>query len=131
MSTFLSDDEVAFRDAVRQFAEGQVKPLVGKMDQEALMDPGLVKQFFEMGLMGIESPEKYGGAGSSFFMACLAVEEISRVDGACGVLIDVQNTLVTNAILKWANDFQKEKYLTKLSKEWVGAYCLSESGSGS
>ncbi len=131
MSTFLSEDEVAFRDAVRQFAEGQIKPLVNKMDQEAQMDPNLVKQFFEMGLMGIESPEKYGGAGSSFFMACLAVEELSRVDGSCGVLVDVQNTLVTNALLKWANDAQKEKYLPKLAKEWVGSYCLSESGSGS
>jgi alkylation response protein AidB-like acyl-CoA dehydrogenase len=131
MSTFLSEDEVAFRDAVRQFAEGQIKPLVSKMDQEAQMDPGLVKQFFEMGLMGIESPEKYGGAGSSFFMACLAVEELSRVDGSCGVLVDVQNTLVTNALLKWASDAQKEKYLPKLAKDWVGSYCLSESGSGS
>jgi alkylation response protein AidB-like acyl-CoA dehydrogenase len=136
MSNFLScgmltEDENAFRDAVRQFAEGQIKPLVRKMDEEAQMDPSLIKQFYEMGLMGVESPEKYGGAGSSFFMACLAVEEISRVDGSCGVLIDVQNTLVTNAMLRWTNDLQKEKYLPKLAKEWVGAYCLSESGSGS
>jgi alkylation response protein AidB-like acyl-CoA dehydrogenase len=127
----LTEDENAFRDAVRQFAEGQIKPLVRKMDEEAQMDPSLIKQFYEMGLMGVESPEKYGGAGSSFFMACLAVEEISRVDGSCGVLIDVQNTLVTNAMLRWTNDLQKEKYLPKLAKEWVGAYCLSESGSGS
>lgn len=131
MSYFFSDDETAFRDAVRGFAEGQIKPLVSKMDHDAQMNPGLVTQFFEMGLMGIESPEKYGGAGSSFFMACLAVEELSRIDGSCGVLVDVQNTLVTNALLKWANDSQKEKYLTKLSKDWVGSYCLSESGSGS
>ncbi len=131
MSYFLSDEEAAFRDAVRQFAEDKIKPLVNKMDQEAQMDPGLVKQFFEMGLMGIESPEKYGGAGSTFFMACLAVEELSRVDGSCGVLVDVQNTLVTNALLKWGNEAQKEKYLSKLSKEYVGSYCLSESGSGS
>ena len=131
LSPGLSEDELAFRDAVRQFAEGQVKPLVRKMDEEAKMDPGLIKQFYEMGLMGVESPEKYGGSGSSFFMACLAVEEISRVDGSCGVLIDVQNTLVTNAMLRWTNDAQKEKYLPKLAKEWVGAYCLSESGSGS
>src|ERR1700677_51460 len=131
MSYFLSDDELAFKDAIHQFAISEIKPLVRKMDQEAQMDPNLIKQFFEMGLMGIESPEKYGGAGSSFFMACLAVEELSRVDGSCGVLVDVQNTLVTNALLKWGNEAQKEKYLSKLSKEWVGSYALSESGSGS
>src|SRR5271155_5107338 len=126
MQHFLSDDELAFQSAISQFAENQIKPLVAKMDQEAQMDPGLVKQFFEMGLMGIESPEKYGGAGSSFFMACLAVEELSRVDGSCGVLVDVQNTLVTNALLRWASEPQKQKYLTKMSKSWVGSYCLSE-----
>src|ERR1700722_17447938 len=131
MTHFLTDDELAFQTAVRQFAEGQIKPLVSQMDREAQMDSALVKQFFEMGLMGIESPEKYGGAGSSFFMACLAVEELSRVDGSCGVLVDVQNTLVINALLKWGNDAQKEKYLPKMAKEWVGSYCLSESGSGS
>lgn len=131
MNHMLSQDELDFRNAIREFAEGQIKPLVSKMDHDAQMDAQLVKQFFEMGLMGIESPEKFGGAGSSFFNACLAVEEVSRVDGSCGVLVDVQNTLVTNAILKWGNDAQKEKYLPKLAREWVGAYCLSESGSGS
>lgn len=131
MNHMLSQDELDFRNAIREFAEGQIKPLVSKMDHDAQMDTQLVKQFFEMGLMGIESPEKFGGAGSSFFNACLAVEEVSRVDGSCGVLVDVQNTLVTNAILKWGNDAQKEKYLPKLAREWVGAYCLSESGSGS
>ncbi len=129
--SFLSEDETAFRMAVREFAEGQIKPLVSKMDHEAQMDAGLVKQFFEMGLMAIESPEKYGGTESSFFNACLAVEEVSRVDGSCGVLVDVQNTLVTNAFLKWGNESQKEKYLSKMSREWVGAYGLSESSSGS
>ena len=129
--TTLSSDEADFRDAVRSFAEGEVKPLRTQMDVDAKMDTGLVKKFFEMGLMGIESPEKYGGAGSSFFMACLAVEEMGRVDGSCSVLVDVQNTLVTNAILKWANEDQKKKYLPKLSREWVGAYALSESSSGS
>ncbi|MBK9294127.1 MAG: acyl-CoA dehydrogenase [Oligoflexia bacterium] len=131
MEHFYSEDELAFKGAIREFAEAQIKPLVTKMDHEAQMDPNLIKQFFEMGLMGIESPEKYGGAGSSFFNACLAVEEVSRVDGSCGVLVDVQNTLVTNALLKWANEAQKEKYLPKMAREWVGAYCLSESGSGS
>lgn len=131
MSAILSQDEIEFRAAIRDFAEGQIRPLVGKMDHEAQMDPGLVKQFFEMGLMGIESPEKFGGTESSFFNACLAVEEISRVDGSCGVLVDVQNTLVTNALLRWANEGQKEKYLPKMAREWVGSYCLSESVSGS
>jgi len=129
--TQLSEDEIAFKNAIREFAEGEIKPLVHKMDHESKMDPGLVKKFFEMGLMGIESPEKYGGAGSTFTMACLAIEELGRIDGAVSVLVDVQNTLVTNAFIKWGNDKQKEKYLTKMSKEWVGAYALSESGSGS
>ncbi len=129
--TQLSDDEKAFREAIRDFAQSEIKPLVSKMDEAAQMDSGLVRQFFEMGLMGIESPEEYGGAGSSFTMACLAVEEIGRVDGSASVLIDVQNTLVTNAFLRWANDEQKKKYLPRLAREWVGAYALSESSSGS
>lgn len=131
MQHFLSEDEVAFQSAIREFAEKEVKPLVSKMDHEAQMDKGLIKQFFDMGLMGIESPEKYGGAGSSFFNACIAVEEVSRIDASCGVLVDVQNTLVTNALLRWGNEAQKEKYLPRMAREWVGAYCLSESGSGS
>lgn len=129
--TTLTEDENAFRDAIREFAEGEIKPLVNKMDEEAKMEPALIKKFFEMGLMGIESPEQYGGAGGSFTMACLAVEELGRVDGSTSVLVDVQNTLVTNAFLKWGNDEQKKKYLTKMATEWVGAYALSESGSGS
>lgn len=129
--TTLSDDEMAFRQAVREFAEGEIKPRVTKMDEEAKMDPALVKQLFEMGLMGIESPEKFGGSQSTFFNACLAVEEIGRVDGSVSVLVDVQNTLVTNAFIKWGNPAVQEKYLPKLAREWVGAYALSESGSGS
>lgn len=129
--TLLSEDELAFRDAIREFAEGEIKPLVTKMDEEAQMDPGLVKKFFEMGLMGIETPEKFGGAGSTFTMACLAVEELGRIDGSVSVLVDVQNTLVTNAFLKWANPAQQERYLPRLAQEWVGAYALSESSSGS
>ena len=129
--TLLSDDETAFRDAVRDFAENEIRPLVAKMDEEAKMNPDLVKKLFEMGLMGIETPEKYGGAGSSFMMACLAVEELGRVDGSISVLTDVQNTLVTNAFLRWGNEAQKEKYLPRMAKEWVGAYALSESSSGS
>ena len=129
--TTLSEDENAFREAIREFSEGEIKPLVTKMDVEAKMDPGLVKKFFEMGVMGIETPEEYGGAGGSFMMACLAVEEIGRVDGSCSVLVDVQNTLVTNAILKWANDEQKKKYLPQMATKSVGSYALSESSSGS
>lgn len=129
--TSLSEDELAFQGALREFAEGEVKPLVNDMDQKAQIDPKLIKQFFEMGVMGIESPEQYGGAGGSFTMACLAVEEIGRVDGSCSVMVDVQNTLVTNALLKWGNDAQKKKYLSMMARETVGAYALSESSSGS
>lgn len=129
--TILSEDETAFRDAVRSFAESEIKPHVNHMDEKAEMDPAVVKKLFEMGLMGIETPEKYGGAGSTFTMACLAVEEIGRVDGSVSVLVDVQNTLTTNAFLKWGTEAQKEKYLGKMASEWVGAYALSESSSGS
>ena len=93
------------------------------------MDPGLVKKLFEMGMMGIETPEAFGGTGSTFTSACLAIEEIGRIDGSVSVLMDVQNT-VTNAVLKWGTDAQK-KYLPKLATEWVGSYALSESSSGS
>ncbi|MGE3975713.1 MAG: acyl-CoA dehydrogenase [Bdellovibrionales bacterium] len=129
--THFSDDENAFREAIRSFALSEIKPLVHKMDEMAQMDPALVKKFFEMGLMGIETPESYGGAGGSFTMACLAVEELSRIDGSVGVLVDVQNTLVTNALLRWTTEAQKQKYLPKMAREWVGAYALSESSSGS
>lgn len=129
--TNFSSEENDFRGAIRDFAEGEIKPIVGRMDEAAEMDSGLVKKLFEMGLMGIESPENYGGAGSSFTMACIAVEELGRVDGSVSVLVDVQNTLVTNAILRWANEDQKKRYLPKLAREWVGAYALSESTSGS
>lgn len=129
--THLSEDEVQFRDAVRDFAENEIKPKVHDMDQKGEMDPALVKKLFEMGLMGVESPEKFGGAGSTFTMACLAVEELARVDGSVSVLMDVQNTLVTNAFIRWGSEAIKDKYMPKLATEWVGAYALSESGSGS
>lgn len=129
--TTLSEDEMAFRDAVRAFAESEIKPHVTHMDEKAEMDPAILKKLFEMGLMGIETPEKFGGAGSTFTMACLAVEEIGRVDGSVSVLVDVQNTLTTNAFLKWGTEAQKEKYLSKMATDWVGAYALSESSSGS
>ncbi len=129
--TMLSDDELAFQEAVRSFAETEIKPHVHSMDHNAEMKSDLVKKLFEMGLMGIESPEKFGGAGSSFTMACIAVEELGRVDGSVSVLVDVQNTLVTNAFLRWGTEEQKAKYLPKMAQEWVGAYALSESSSGS
>ena len=126
-----SEDENAFREAIRSFAESEIKPLVTQMDEKAQLDPALIKQLFEMGLMGIETPEQYGGAEGSFVMACIAVEELGRIDGSVSVMVDVQNTLVTNAMLRWANDAQKEKYLPKMASEWVGAYALTESVSGS
>lgn len=129
--THMSDDENAFRSALREFAEGEIKPLVNEMDEKAQIEPELIKKFFEMGLMGIETPEQYGGTGGSFTQACLAVEELGRVDGSCSVLVDVQNTLVTNALLKNANENQKKKYLPQLASQMVGSYALSESGSGS
>lgn len=129
--TTLSEDELAFKDAVRSFAEAEIKPIVSAMDHEAAMNPSLIKKLFEMGLMGIETPEEHGGAGSTFTMACLAVEELGRIDGSVSVLLDVQNTLVTNALLKWATEQQKKTYLPKLASAWVGAYALSESSSGS
>ncbi|MCK6599345.1 MAG: acyl-CoA dehydrogenase [Bdellovibrionaceae bacterium] len=129
--TLLTEDENAFREAIRAFAESEIKPLVNQMDHEAHMPDSLIKKLFEMGLMGIETPEKWGGSASSFFMACLAVEEIGRVDGSVSVLVDVQNTLTTNAFLKWGNEALKSKYLPKMASQWVGAYALSESSSGS
>lgn len=129
--TVLSDEELAFQMAVKDFATNEIQPLVHQMDAKAEMNSELIKKLFAMGLMGIETPEKYGGSGATFAMACLAVEELAKVDGSVSVLLDVQNTLVTNAILKWATDSQKEKYLPRLAQEWVGAYALSESSSGS
>ncbi len=129
--TTWSEDEIAFREVIRSFAESEIKPHVSQMDEDAQMKPEIVAQLFAMGLMGIESPEKYGGAGATFTMACIAIEEIGRVDGSVSVLCDVQNTLVTNAVIRWGSELQKEKYLPKLAREWVGAYCLSESSSGS
>jgi len=129
--TVLSEDEQMFRDAVRQFAEDEVRPRVQAMDEKQQMDPALIPQFFELGLMAIEVPEELGGAGSSFFTAALVVEELSRVDASVGVFVDVQNTLVNNAFLRWGSDDLKGRYLPQLAAEKVGAYALSEAGSGS
>ena len=129
--TILSEDEELFRGTVREFAENEIGPLVSKMDREMQIEPALLKKFFELGLMGIEIPDAYGGAGSSFFMAVLAIEEVSRVDASLGVCIDVQNTLVNNAFLRWATEEQKKRYLPRLAVDTVGAYALSEPDSGS
>jgi alkylation response protein AidB-like acyl-CoA dehydrogenase len=127
----LSEDEQMFRASVREFAEGELRPRVEQMDEQAKLDPALVKQCFDLGIMGIETPEESGGAGASFFTAILAVEELSRVDASVGVFVDVQNTLVNNALIRWGTQDQKKKYLTALATESVGAYALSEAGSGS
>jgi alkylation response protein AidB-like acyl-CoA dehydrogenase len=126
-----SEDEQMFRASVREFAEGEIRKRVEEMDEQGHLDPALMKHCFELGLMGIETPEEYGGAGGSFFQAILAVEELSRVDASVGVFVDVQNTLVNNALLRWGNPEQKKKYLTQLAAEKVGAYALSEASSGS
>ena len=129
--TTLSEDETMFRASVREFAEGELRPRVEAMDEAGKLDPALIKQCFELGLMGIETPEEFGGAGASFFTAILAVEELSRVDASVGVFVDVQNTLVNNALIRWGNPEQKQKYLNALATGSVGAYALSEAGSGS
>ncbi|HEX6309073.1 MAG TPA: acyl-CoA dehydrogenase [Longimicrobiales bacterium] len=129
--TLLSEEEQMFRDMVRQFAEESVAPHVHDMDRDGRMKPDLIPQFFELGLMGIEIPEELGGTGSSFFTATLVVEELSRVDPSVGVLVDVQNTLVNNCILRYGSDHLKEMYLPRLAAHMVGAYALSEAGSGS
>src|SRR5689334_12521621 len=129
--TNLTDDELLFRDNVRHFAEEKLRPLVHEMDEKQAFDHGLIEQFFQLGLMGIEIPEQYGGGAGSFFEAILAVEEISRVDPSAGVIVDVQNTLVNNALLRWTTDDQKRRYLPKMASNTVGAYALSEASSGS
>jgi alkylation response protein AidB-like acyl-CoA dehydrogenase len=129
--TVLAEDEVIFRDSVRAFAEAQVRPLVREMDEQAKIPRALVDKLFALGVMGIEIPETYGGSGGGFFHAVLAVEELSRVDPSVGVLVDVQNTLVINALLRWGDDEIKRRYLTKMAADTVGAYALSEAGSGS
>ena len=129
--TVLGEDEEMFRDAVREFARDRVAPHVRAMDEAQQIDPSLIPGFFELGLMGIEIPEEHGGLGSSFFTAVIVVEELSRVDASIGVFVDVQNTLVNNAFLRWGSAGLKEKYLPQLAMDKVGAYALSEAGSGS
>ncbi len=129
--TVLSEDEEQFRAAVREFAEGEVRPKVETMEHNSKLDADLIKQCFELGLMAIESPEEYGGAGSSIFNAIIAIEELARVDASVSVFVDVHNTLVTNAFLKWGSTELKKKYMPQLASGRVGAYALSEASSGS
>ncbi len=129
--TQLGEDERLFRDTIRRFAVEQIGPLVRGMDESQQMDAGLIRKLFELGLMGIEIPEEYGGAGGTFFNAILAVEEISAVDPSVGVMVDVQNTLCVNALVRWANEDQKKMYLTRLATDTIGSYALSEASSGS
>lgn len=129
--TVLSEDEQLFFDTVTDFAVEKIKPLVRKMDDESQIDPSLLPHLFELGLMGVEIPEKYGGAESSFFLSILAIEALSSVDPSVAVVVDVQNTLVNNAILSWGNEKIQEKYFPQLASKKIGAYALSETGSGS
>src|SRR5215469_12606426 len=126
----LTEDETLFRDNIRQFAEERIRPLSREMDEKGVFDKDLVHEFFQLGLMGIEIPEQYGGGAGTFFEAILAVEELSRVDASAGVIVDVQNTLVNNALLKWANEDQKRRYLPRMTRDLLGAYALSEASSG-
>ncbi len=127
----LTDDELLFRDNIRHFAEEKIRPRVREMDEKGVFDRDLIEQFFQLGLMGIEVPQEFGGGSGSFFEAILAVEEFSRVDASAGVIVDVQNTLVNNALLRWANQEQKKRYLPRMVSDTCGAYALSEAASGS
>ena len=129
--TVLSPEERMFRDSVLGFARDRVGPLVAKMDEKGAIDPALLPALFDLGVMGVEIPSQYEGAESSFFTAILAIESLAMVDPSVSVLVDVQNTLVANALLRWASDEQKQRYLPKLTKEWIGSYALSEPASGS
>jgi alkylation response protein AidB-like acyl-CoA dehydrogenase len=129
--TTLTEDEILFRDNIRQFAEDKIRPAVKEMDEKGVFEKDIIHEFFQLGLMGIEVPEQFGGGGGKFFEAILAVEELSRVDASAGVIVDVQNTLVNNALLRWTNDDQKKCYLPRMTADTCGAYALSEAGSGS
>ncbi len=129
--TQLSEEEEMFRDVVRRFARQEIAPLVRKMDDEAKLDAGLLRKIFAQGFMGIDVPEEYGGQGGSFFQSVLMIEELAAVDPAVSVCVDVQNTLVNNAVRLWGSAEQRDKYLGRLASEMVGSYALSEAGAGS
>ncbi|MGH9412844.1 MAG: acyl-CoA dehydrogenase [Terriglobales bacterium] len=129
--TLLTEEEQLLRQSVRDWAGSRLQPLVREMDESAHLDEGILKEFFQQGWMAVQLPEAYGGSAGTFFDAVVVVEELSRVDASAGVVVDVQNTLVNNALLRWANEEQKKKYLPRMASEWLGAYALSEPGSGS
>ena len=129
--TLLSDEEQAFANEIYKFAQKTIAPHVAKMDEESKLDPSIIPKLFEMGLMGVEIPEDFDGVEGSFMLATLAVESIARVDPSVAVVVDVQNTLVNNALIRWCNDEQKTRILPKMATEWVGSYALSEPSSGS
>src|SRR5215470_3836898 len=129
--TNLTNEEILFRDTVRQFADEKVRPLVKAMDEEGVFEKYFIDEFFRLGLMGIEVPEQYGGGGGKFFDAILAVEELSHVDLSAGVVVNGQNMLVNNALLRWGNEEQKKRYLPRMAADTCAAYTLSEAGSGS
>jgi alkylation response protein AidB-like acyl-CoA dehydrogenase len=129
--TMLSEDERLFRDSVYEFAHREIRPLVREMDEQAKIPQALIHKLFDLGVMGIEIPDSYGGGGATFFHSVLAVEALSRVDPSLGVLVDVQNTLVINALIRWGNEDIRKRYLPKMATDTIGAYALSEAGSGS
>ena len=129
--TQLSDEEELFRSSIRAFAEAEIAPHVREMDEQAAMPRTLIDQLFDIGVMAIEIPEAFGGTGAPFFLSVLAVEELSRVDPSVAVVVDVQNTLVINALLKWGSEDIRQRFLPSLASGTVGAYALSEAGSGS
>lgn len=130
-STLLSEDERLLAASISEFANAEIAPRVRAMDEHAKLDPSILNQLFSLGLMGIEIPEQYGGQGGSFFDSILVVEELAKVDPAVSVIVDVQNTLVTNALMRWGTEDQKKTFLPKLAKDTVGSYCLSEANAGS
>jgi len=129
--TALSEEEELFQKTVREFADQEIVPRAAEMDREAKLDPDLIPKLYDLGLLAIETPEQWGGAGGSFFLSILAVEEVSRADPSVGVVVDVQNTLVANAILRWGSEAQKETFLRKMASGALAAYALSEESSGS
>ncbi len=129
--TVCDEDEQLFRETVRRFARQEIGPRVRAMDEGSKFDPGLLRQCFELGLMGIEIPEEYGGPGGTFTQALIAIEELAAVDPSAAVIVDVQNTLVNNAILRWGTPEQKRRWLPRLASDTIGAYALSEAGAGS
>jgi alkylation response protein AidB-like acyl-CoA dehydrogenase len=129
--SILSEEESMFRDAVREFAETEIRPHVHEMDEAAQFRQDLIPKFFDLGLMGIEVPEQYGGSGGTIFMAVLAIEELARVDASAAIYVDVHNTLVNNAVIRWASPEQQSRYFPRLTTDLLGAFALSEPGSGS